>query len=616
MKTWAIISIVGMLCCMAYFLFENNVFYFSISLAIFPVVMILNHYRENGFPEFHIKEKKLLKIKNVVESRSDVVDKSILRIPVFQKMQQYFVKAYSDDLAAAGTARSPADVGLQSIKFTLLASVFCVIIVSMLYAYSGNLAIMLIFFIPFLLFFASRFNLKSTISERKKGVEKELLFFVVFCDIMDNAQSEIYRVFEIISDDKTHLFLWMKKEALILDRDIHIFGNSPIDSMMELIRNHPSKMFVDFIQGYLTSQSFGGKDTGDYLAEKTRELQIISKQKMNSYIEISDKISEMVVFGFVMYPMLIVISSSMIQGDSLFWMIVSGLIIIPVIIFLLIRKIDSIQPFPNDHVSFRKEPIIIAVISAAVCIVFGLEYWEMVIIPMITWSVSNFVCVRKNFTINANLDVSIPRFVRDMNQIMLANPSFFQSFQLIQKKASYTPEFNLILRKIKSQIDFGDSIHEVMLNMQISSWLTKIIINLLSYTSRSGVVTPTVMEKLALFSSNYLESKKEMSDKTSTGLMIGYIGPILVVIMILILPSVSIEEFTENIDTSDFVSDIEIDDSLTIMTSILTVIVSFFAMLLISKIKYSTINHSLHSGVILVIVAILLYYDKFVGISL
>ncbi len=620
MKTWATVSVFVILCCMSYFLLINGIFFFLISFLLFPFVLILNYYHENGFPEirdrFKIDKSNLFKINNVTQTKSDIFDKFILKIPMIQKMQEYFVKAYSDDLVISGMAKSPVDVGLKSIKFTVLTTGLCLIFVIFLFVSSQNIAVFMILVIPIMLFFASRFNLKSTISERKKGIEKELLFFVVFCDIMDNVQSEIYKVFEIISDDQTKLFPFMKKEALILDRDINIFGNSSINSMVKLAQNHPSKMFTDFIQGYLTSQSFGGRDTGDYLADKTRELQIIAKQKMNSYIEFSDKISEMGVFGMIMYPMLVVISSSMVPGNTLFLLIVSGLIFIPIIIFLLIRKIDTIQPFPNNFISFRKEPITISVIAAAISVILGLEYWEVAIIPMMAWSLSNFVYVRKNFLINANLDASVPRFVRDLNQIMLSTPSFFQSFKLIQKKESYTPEFNMVLKQINSKIVLGNSLHDVMLNLKISSWLSKIMINLLSYTSKSGIVTPTVMEKLASFSNNYLESKKEMAEKTSAGLIIGYMGPVIVIIMIMILPSISIESFTENFDDSNFVNDIQIDNTLTVLTSVLVITVSFFSMLLISKIKYSTINYSLHSGIILVILSALLYYDKYVGISI
>jgi|APSaa5957512535_1039671.scaffolds.fasta_scaffold02143_11 archaeal flagellar protein FlaJ len=620
MKTWAIVSVFVILCCMSYFLLINEIFFFLISFLLFPFILILNYYHENGFPEirdrFKINKSNLFKINNVTQTKSDIFDKFILKIPMIQKMQEYFVKAYSDDLVISGMAKSPVDVGLKSIKFTVLTTGLCLIFVIFLFVSSQNIAVFMILVIPIMLFFASRFNLKSTISERKKGIEKELLFFVVFCDIMDNVQSEIYKVFEIISNDDTKLFPFMKKEALILDRDINVFGNSSINSMVKLSQNHPSKLFTDFIQGYLTSQSFGGRDTGDYLADKTRELQIIAKQKMNSYIEFSDKISEMGVFGMIMYPMLVVISSSMVPGNTLFLLIIFGLIFIPITIFLLIKKIDTIQPFPNNFVSFRKEPIIISVIAAAISVILGLEYWEIFIIPMMAWSLSNFVYVRKNFLINVNLDASVPRFVRDLNQIMLSTPSFFQSFKLIQKKESYTLEFNMVLKQINSKIILGNSLHEVMLNLKISSWLSKIMINLLSYTSKSGIVTPTVMEKLASFSNNYLESKKEMAEKTSTGLIIGYMGPIIVIIMIMILPSISIESFTENFDDSNFVNDIQIDNTLTVLTSVLVIIVSFFSMLLISKIKYSTINYSLHSGIILVILSAFLYYDKYVGISI
>ncbi|NRA05673.1 MAG: hypothetical protein HRU07_05870 [Nitrosopumilus sp.] len=455
--------------------------------------------------------------------------------------------------------------------------------------------------------------MKATIDGRKKGVETELLFFAIFCDIMDNAQSRIYKVFSVILNDTSNLFPHIKKEALLLNRNVMIFGESQFDALRDLAKTHPSEAFAEFIRGYLTSQSQGGRDTGDYLAEKTRELQVSSRQKMTAYIGTSDSITQMVSFGLMFFPMGIVMGSMMISGSVLFLLTIFGIIFIPPIMIVMIMKINSIQPFMTNALKFRKEPVIISGIVFVIAIILGLGYWEITGLPLFVWSLSNYLLVRHNFRVNSKVDKAVPQFIRDMNQSMISTPSFFKSFQQIEKRNSYTPDFNKILREIKMQTVLGDQLYDVMQNIKLNSWLAKLVINLLSFTAKSGVITPNIMNKLALFSSYYLESKKEMLDKTSTAVMMGYMGPIIVVTMVLIMPSVDVTSIVENVDD---ISEIELDDSLRSLNSALVVIVSFFSLMVVSKIRYLTIYHSLHTAIIVAIVCLMFYYDKFVGINL
>lgn len=612
MRSWGVACLI-MLGLMGYCILYNNFLLFVVTLAGFPILYMIQH---KNLKEISFDKRFKIKISNVNYRKSDYINKAILKISWIKQLQKYFIKSYSEDLASSAVAKSPFDVGLKSIKITLLVTVLCLSGSLAMFAYSANYAVFLILVIPFLVFFTSKLELKNIITDRRRGVENELLFFTVFCDIMDNVQTGIYRVFTILAEDKSEIFSFMKKEALVLDREVNVFGKSSTDALIELTKSHPSRLFVDFVQGYLTSQSFGGRDTGDYLADKTRDLQVLAKQKMTSYIETADKISEIVVFGLVMYPMFIVIGGSVMPADTIFFMIVLGLAVIPFSIILVIKKIETIQPFPNNSVNFRKEPIYIGVLVSLVSFLLSLQYWEIITWSMIAWSAANYILVRKNFTINANLDASIPRFIRDMNQIMLSVPSFFQAFKKIQETASYTAEFDYVLHTIRSKVELGDHIHVVMTGLKLSSWLSRVTINLLSFTSKSGTITPTVMEKLRKFSTNYLELKKEMAEKTTNGLIVGYMGSIVTVMIILIMPSIDIESFTQNISESNFDKDIFIDDTIVELNIVLLAITTFFSMTLISKIKYLTINYSLHSAIILLIITGMLYYDRYVGVAL
>jgi len=542
------ISFVIITILLIYSFWNNDILLFFSSLSLFPLIIVIKHYHANGLPKIRIKNKFSLQVKTIKKQKSDVINEILLNISLFQKFNDYFREKYSKDIEPSGVAKSISDVSMNNLKIILASIVFAVAVSIILFLVTYSVISFLLLFLPLIVFAINRYELRSPTIQRKNGVESELLFFCIFCDIMDNTQSKIYHIFEIIIHDDSGLFPWIRKEGIILQRDVLAFGDSSLHALKNLADIHPSKLFSEFIAGYLTSQSAGGRDTGDYLAEKTREYQVLLQQKMSSYTEASDGITQMVSFGLIMYPIMIVLSSTMTTGENILLMIIFGFFFIPVVIFALIKKIESISPFSNDHIPLFKIPVILSIVVFLVSIILQLEYWEMLIIPLIVWSIANYIMIRHRLAQNTNIDKSIPRFVRDINQSMLSGSSFFKSFNMIQEKKSYTNEFNSILDKIRKDIQFGEQLYNSMLKIQTTSYLSKLIIKIISYTAKSGEITPAIMEKLAIFSNHYIESKIEIANKTVISVILCYMGSLIVVVLVLIIPSSNISDFTKVID--------------------------------------------------------------------
>ena len=597
-----------------YSLYDNDVILFFSSLFLFPCIIVIKWCHTNGLPKFRIKNKfTLIQVRTVKKQHSDVINEILLNVSLFQRFNDYFKNAYSKDIEPSGVAKSISDVSMNNLKIILVSVIFSIVLSLVLFFVTNSIISFLLLFLPVIVFMINRYELRTPTIQRKNGVEQELLFFSIFCDIMDNTQLSIYRTFEIIIHDDSGLFPWIRKEGIIIQRDVVAFGDSSLHALKNLSDIHPSKLFSEFIAGYLTSQSAGGRDTGDYLAEKTREYQVISKQKMASYTETSDGITQMVSFGLIMYPIMIVLSSTMTTAENILFMIIFGFFFIPVTIFVLIKKIESISPFSNDHIQLFKIPIILSAVTLLVCIIMQLEYWEMLLFPLMVWSITNYIMIRNRLVQNTNIDQSIPRFVRDVNQSMLSGSSFFKSFSMIAEQKSYSNEFNSILNKIKKDVLFGEQLNDSMLQIHTTSHLSKLIIKIISYTAKSGEVTPAIMEKLAIFSNNYLESKTEIANKTTISIILCYMGSLIVIVLVLMIPSVNMGNFTEIIDE---ISDVDLDDTLTSMNIALVIVTSFMSMMLVSKIRYGTIQHSLNNGVMLIVISIILYYNKIVGLNI
>lgn len=590
---------------------QNVILFLGIFLMV-PILFSVRYFYDNGIPRFTLKKKFSFQVIKIKKSNSDTVNETLLSISFFRKICNSFSKEYEKGIESSGVSKSLVDVSIKNLKMIIITFVFSVIVSVVLYVTLGSVVSFVLLVMPLIIFLLNIFELRTPTTQRKNGVEKELWSFSIFCDIMDNTQSKMYNVFTSIVQDDSELFPFMKKEGLILQRDVMGFGDSAFNSLKNLASVHPSKLFSEFIQGYLTSQSVGGKETGDYIAEKSREYATILKQKMASYIETSDSISQMVSFGLIMYPIMVVLSSTMTSGDNLLLLITFGFVFIPIMIVILIKKIESMTPFSSDEIPFLKIPIILAILVLIIGIVLELNYWEIVIFPLIVWCVSNYTMIRKRLLVNSNTDKSIPRFVRDMNQAMLSGSSFFESFVFVQESASYTDEMNGILKRIRKDVILGEQLDESMLKIHTPSWLSNFIIKIISFTGKSGEITPEIMEKLAVFSNNFIESKTEISNKTGISVVLSYFGSLIVILLVLVIPSVSIGEMTEVIEEID---EVNLDETLTSLNIVLVIIVSFSSMVLVSKIRYGTIRHSLNGGIVLIIICVILYYDRIVGLS-
>jgi len=130
------------------------------------------------------------------------------------------------------------------------------------------------------------------------------------------------------------------------------------------------------------------------------------------------------------------------------------------------------------------------------------------------------------------------------------------------------------------------------------------------------------LDRLAMFGSHHLETRSQIAANTTTPLMTGYMGSVIVIMMILMIPVISFEQFavtfTDVLTGSDLNphNDAATQHLLAELNLVLVVIGAFCSMFLISQIRYATVLHSLHTGILLLVISGMLYYDRFVGVGL
>ena len=610
---------------MLFFLSYNNFQLFLICLSAIPSVLVLNYFDNNRqifirklktVKKFGILHKPIVSIKKINYSPKEAISKLIVESPLLKNIYNFSVQNHINTFEKSGKIISSEKIAISTINGVVISLIFSIIGIVVLYQLYPTILLFAILFVPVIVYLhTSMLGIKEKINNRKKSVEEELLFFIVFCDIVDNTQSNILKVFECLSDESFNVFPAMKTEAIWIKREIEWFGKSINEIFYDLSIHHPSKQFSDFILGYITNENFGGGQKGNYFETKINELYKTKQNEIDSYSRNAVFLAPMGVFSLSMIPMFLMIVGIFEPGNVVFLMIVICISLVPIIMVIVIKKIESMVPLINDKIPFRKEPVVIAIVTLVACVVLGFAPWEIIAYPLIVWAFLNHFASQKLLCNSANFEKSMPRFVNELNKAMIMW-DFLKSFKTIAKKQQYNKEFNSFLSHTYDLVDMGESIDEVLQQTKINSWVSRLTIQLISFTSKTGMISNHTMNKLSELSQKWIDVKSEMISGTVMGLVLAYVGPLIALLLIIMIPAFSIEEQVNSISNfTNIEADNSITDSLTSLNYLLLFVIAFFGTMLTVKIRTMTIHNSLHIGLVMLVMVIILHFDKYVGIS-
>ncbi|MDE0090899.1 MAG: type II secretion system F family protein [Thaumarchaeota archaeon] len=551
---------------------------------------------------------------------------AMLRFGVIGRMHRYLTGRYARDIPAAGIAASPRQKAAESVGAALLGVVPAACISAVLYAATGMPYAFLFLAAPPALLFMKSMGLRDMARKRAAGADAELFFFAIYCDIMEKTGRGLHGAFEALGGGGS-MFPAMYRESLIIRREMRVFSRSFADVLHDLGTAHPSAIFRDFLRGYAVSQTTGGVGTSAYLHERLREYHTAAKQRMDAYASMAEMLATIGSFGLAMFPIFVVVGGIMMDQYTLLFLCGFGILAVPAITTVMVARAAAASPVPAGRIPVRRAPVAAAGAAGVACLVLGMSssWWEIAAVPLAAWCVTNHCMARGRLAGMSNLERSVPSFVRDINQKMRSNPSFFAAFTSAEAMAPYTTQFNDILRNVRSRVLLGVEISRALREARTGSWLADCVMTLMAQAARSGSVTPAVLDRLALFASHHIETKREMSAKTATPLMTGYMGSVIVVMMIIMIPVMSFDQFAAldvlagtatgaaaaapdapylGYDAGGLLAELNL---------VLVVVGAFCSMVLVSQIRYATILHSLHTGVLLAVIAGMLYYDRLAG---
>jgi flagellar protein FlaJ len=365
-------------------------------------------------------------------------------------------------------------------------------------------------------------------SEEKETMERELPFAVMIFTLMAASGISPYDSWKKMR--KLTFLTIFKKEADEVVRQVEVLGKDPLTVMQNRSENTNSKLYRNFLGGFVSSVRSGGKLV-DYMKSQLKAIFELRYINMNRSIEriatLVEAYSVMLIVVLCTYILFVVFASTnvmdLLGSSSIFISPIMSYLIAFILmpfmtgVFILIAHNMQRSAFPDLKDLYKKALIFIVPISAVIAIfamvpslsaaVKPMGLPEITTIGLVAASLPPAIQYYRISKINYNAEDSIPSFIRDITESQKTGLSPEKSIVQATKRKDYGP-FSKFLNLMRSQIEWGIPLRKTFDNMrkEIRSWFVVVNFAMMVETIEIGGNSIQSLEIL----SEYSEKEREI----------------------------------------------------------------------------------------------------------
>ncbi len=371
-------------------------------------------------------------------------------------------------------------------------------------------------------------RLTKAASEERERLEHELPFVVMIFTLLAASGVSPYDSWKKMR--KLSFLPNFRKEAEEVVRQVEVLGKDPLTVMHLRAEKTSSKLYRNFLGGFVSSVRSGGRMV-DYLKSELKAIFELRHNEMNRSIEKVSTLIEaytvMLIVILCTYILFVVFSStgmSDLMGGSALPISPSMSYIIAFVFMPILSLIFILMAHNMRRSSFEdlkdlyKKAIVIMGAFGAVLIVFvavpslaeatapiGLP--EMATICLALGSAIPAFWYYKIAKINYNAEDSMPHFIRDVTEANKIGLSPEKSIVQAAKRKHYG-SFQKFMELMRSQIEWGVPLRKTFSNLghEIRSWFVIINFAMLMETIEIGGNSTQSLEIL----SEYSEKEREI----------------------------------------------------------------------------------------------------------
>jgi flagellar protein FlaJ len=381
---------------------------------------------------------------------------------------------------------------------------------------------------------------------RKKKVEEELPYFVIFASVMQSVGVSLYDSFQIFKE--TMIFTAVKNEAQLLKRNVEYFGLSQMEALEELGRTHKSNLLKNLILGYTSIWRSGG-DLSLYLETRAEEFFTHLKQRYQVYTNNVSTVIEALVTLLIILPILIMVVSFVLPGGSIEQVGLLASVGLPLFAIIMGVIISSIQPASFNSVGLDQKLLSIlfgvGMISGLGMYVVYHEVWLSILVGFLIPCSISAILTGRHINEIVKLERDLPNFLRDITEYKKIGYDVLLAIINLSKDNTYNSVFAKKLGDVGMLLDNGISPTESVKATDFRSHFTKMSFYLLAYIAEFGGGNPKNLETINAFITNAKNTVKEGTSAISALAIIVFAAPV-----IMVFTAGMIQSITGSIDSN------------------------------------------------------------------
>ncbi len=365
-------------------------------------------------------------------------------------------------------------------------------------------------------------------SEEKEQIDRELPYAVMVFTLMAASGVSLYESWKRMR--KFDLLPRFKSEADEIVRQVEVLGKDPLTVMYERAEETGSKLYRDFLSGFVSSVKSGGKIV-DFMKSKLRSIFELRSNAINRTIErlgtLVEAYAVMLIVTLCVYILYVVFSSTAMMEllaktsipTSPYTAYIVAFVVMPLISIIFMLAAHNLQKSPLmnlKEVYMKAIPTGLAVMGLLCIFAFvpslsniaNMLGWPLLVtIALVVASLPSAISYYRVSRENSAAEEALPSFLRDVTEARKIGLSPEKSIIHATKRRDYG-RFSKFLDLIRSQIEWGVPLRKIFENirLKLKSWTALINLMIMIETIEIGGGPSHAFEILT----EYCEKEREV----------------------------------------------------------------------------------------------------------
>ena len=438
-----------------------------------------------------------------------------------KKLAEFRAKRFSLLLSQAGVIGNPYTMAARSITNAIITAAALVPAAASLSLLVWR-PLALLVAIPALVYVYPEVRLRNKRGERQEGVERELPFFSILVNVLGSAGVPLYTIFKDVAE--TRIFRAIRGEALLVKRDVEVFGMDPNESFERLASYHPSKKFSTLLYGYTAKVRSGG-DIPSYLTSESGSLLRGLEESWTMYAGRAGIIGSLMVTVFGVLPLLLLVLGIFSPATAVVGLTAFAIIGVPIFTILLVFMAGRMQPVGEEPLTGAPvRSLLLSLPGLALGLLTG-ELWLGAASMLFLFFTVYGYSVMEQRREAKEIDEALPEFMKDVMEFKRQEYDLNRAVLAIAAHDRYTPSFDRLLSRVAAQLKTGTPLDEVSVDPRTR--LGRMTFFILGQMSRSGGGTIDTVYQLTAYTTKVVEMKRNTQAEMRPYMMLSYIAPLL-----------------------------------------------------------------------------------------